>query len=112
MKHTLYIEWTGRTHASADEEAKGIAAAECELEAGRSWREAEAACMNAMCEGWDSVPDNWSLASRELATAASYMDDELREDIHDDDRANDPRWFLDEYRRRHAERFGGEFSFA
>lgn len=45
-----------------------------------------------------------------LGIAAPLMDDELREAIHDEPRASDPAWFLDEYQRRHLARYGQKFS--
>jgi len=51
-------------------------------------------------------------AIADLENAAPLMDDDIRENIHDDSRAFDPIWFMAEYRRRHAEKFGDEFSVA
>lgn len=50
-------------------------------------------------------------AQQRLEIAAQYMDDELREAIHDDERASDPVWFLAEYERRHLAKFGESFRF-
>ena len=107
---TLCIEWTGRRHADDADEEAGIAAAECALSRGATWPEAETACASAMTAGWaDTSVDNWSLTTRELTAAAPLMDDELREAIHDEVGAEDPRWYLAEYERRHAATFDAPF---
>lgn len=106
----LAIEWTGRRHANDQDEARGFAAAEAALANGGDWDAAQHAFHAAMTAGWaNSAIDNYNLTTRELQNAVMLMDDELREDIHDDERASDPRWFMAEYRRRHAEKFGTDF---
>lgn len=108
---TLYIEWTGRVLASDQEQEAGLAAAQAVLDAGGSFTEAETACAAAMFADWQSQPDNWGIMTREIQSAAPLMDDELREAIHDDERARDPIWFLAEYRARHEVKFGEPFAF-
>lgn len=107
----LKIEWAGRRHASDADEARGFEAAEAVLAAGGDWDSAQLAFHAAMTSGWENPEiDNYTLTTKELFGAANLMDDELREDIHDDERARDPIWFMAEYRRRHADKFGAEFA--
>lgn len=108
---SLKIEWTGRRHASDADEMRGFKAAETVLSAGGNWDAAQLAFHDAMTSGWANPEiDNYTLTTKELFRAANLMDDDLREDIHDDDRASDPIWFMAEYRRRHEEKFGLAFS--
>lgn len=45
----------------------------------------------------------------DLDDIAMYMDDELREQLHMELAPCNPQKFLDEYCRRHFEKFGEEF---
>jgi hypothetical protein len=106
----LMIEWTGRRHANDQDEARGFEAAEAVLANGGDWDSAQLAFHSAMTEGWARADiDNYTLTTAELDWAASLMDDEIREDIHDEERASDPIWFLAEYERRHEAKFGETF---
>lgn len=59
--------------------------------------------------GWDVVLDI-TKAHKEFEAAVNYMDDDLREEIHADFFYNNDTEFLEEYKRRHREKFGEEFT--
>lgn len=111
---TLKIEWTGSRQADDAEVERGLAAANAAIDTGVNWLGVLNAFHGALTQGWvnPTAADNYTLTTQELTAAVPMMDDEIREDIHDDDRAADPIWFLAEYQRRHADKFGEPFAFA
>jgi hypothetical protein len=107
----LKVEWTGNRFGNDADEERGLAAAETAIKKGADWHDVIVAFHGAMTKGWANADrvDNYILTTQEMTAAAHLMDDDIREDIHDDSRAEDPIWFLSEYRRRHVEKFGEEF---
>jgi hypothetical protein len=55
---------------------------------------------------------NVAQAIKNLEAASILMDDDIRETIHSDVRADDAAWFLTEYCVRHEEKFGEVFEWA
>ena len=48
----------------------------------------------------------------DFEVAVMYMDDEIREEIHNELAPCTDQEFFDEYAKRHAEKFGEEWEFA
>ena len=61
-------------------------------------------------EGWDIVYDCMTSVPG-FDYAVALMDDEIREAIHAEGICDTEEAFLDEYRRRHLEKYGEEFTF-
>lgn len=61
-------------------------------------------------EGWDVVAD-LTKAIPNFTAAVELMDDEIREEIHADGIYTTEAAFLNEYRRRHLDKYGEEFTF-